>query len=157
MLNKKYDNLLPNIHIRAIMIIRDRNPPLKLSRPAMTPLVAMANIDFNTAMAKACLFLRKKSAYITAMFESPNFTPGTDGISTGMLFSTIERISAIANRSADRTRDLVFFEVVSSLIKFISKFSDILFFLSIQDPYPVQRYQGYQYHAIDVRPKLQTI
>lgn len=86
-----------------IITVTDKRPPDKLKTLAIHPLVENTKIAFNTATAYACFPPMKKRTYMTAMFESPNLTPGIAIGNGGNEFSMIDNMIAIAKNKEVNT------------------------------------------------------
>jgi hypothetical protein len=96
-----------NIYIINTITTIESIPPQRLKRAATKPLVRNTKKDFKTAIVNASFLLRKNNAYITAILESPNLTPGTETIIGGSVFSMKAKTKAVAKRREVKTNRLV--------------------------------------------------
>ncbi len=94
--------------MKRIITVTDKSPPDKLKTLAIHPLVEKTKMAFNTATAYACFPPIKKRTYMTAIFESPNLTPGIATGNGGNEFSTTDNMIATAKNSDVNTSFCVF-------------------------------------------------
>lgn len=107
--------------MKIIITSIESNPPPKLSKPAVAPLVKKIKNDLKSARQKAYFIFMKKSEYITTIFESPIFTPGGKNGNGGKKLSTTER--TIVKESISPLRAIFFVFIKSPMTYFtVNKF-----------------------------------